>query len=434
MWKCTGKLGRADDLHLKEVEYPQQEYTALIQCLEECLEEFLDCDEKGICIAVICGAEGLSYPNDSLSLLETTMEIARYVSRGQYIGRDGQDTTTLTNDYVCIAIRHDGGNDVDAMLGNLYAGISEILKDISEDTVPINGNDSDVSKAKTAIRIVTCFFGPASKNLQQKDLVSPIGDCLDGSCILDHFPRVKILVFMPLDAYGIFEVPENLFFKQIHSVIRIEDPARVIITRDEYESIKRKLDTAVAKAEELQAQRDAAVAELDAAEAKAEELQAQRDAAVAERDAAVAERDAAKAKVEELTAQVKGLIALVKELQSKLAQKVVGPSLLENSDLQTESMEEPTTTDELMEETALLADHNLVQTVPTEKTHKYIKSDKLNKKETQTEDKNQEAKTPKEDSPPSIDKDDSNNPMKDGRPEAARNPEHDHENDGRDRD
>lgn len=411
MWKCTGKLGRADDLHLKEVEYPSQEYTDLIQCLKECLEEFLDCDERGVCIAVICGAEGPSYPNDSLSLLETTMQIARYVTQGQYINGDGGEIATLSNQYVCIAIRHDGGDDVEAMLGNFYAGISKILKDISEDTEPIEGNDLDVGIAKTVIAMATNYFGPVSNNLQQEVFVQATGKNLDDSRVLNAFPRVKILVFMPENVYEAFGNNTYLFFKQIHSVIRIGDPERVTLL----DKVQR-LTTQVA---ELQAQRDAA-------EAKAEELQAQLDAAEAKAGDLTEQ-------IKDLTDQVKDMTAQLKELRLALTQMALGPSLLENGDLRTDATNETVANVEIMQEGRVWVDPNFEQPhllggkPPTDKQNS---QDSPNKGENLNE---QEDQMKKNLSGPDINKDDSHNPINDDKSNGERERDHDYD-EGRDRD
>lgn len=425
MWKCTGKLGRADDLHLKEVEYPQQKYTDLIQCLKECLEDFLDWSIRGICIAVICGAEGPSYPNDSLSLLDAPMQIARYISQGQYIKRDGQVTTTLTNEYVCIAIRHEGGDDLDAMLGNLYAGISKILKDISEDTVPIQGNDLDVRIAKTVIEMTTNCFGPASNNLQQERFVQGTGKNLDESCVLDHFPCVKILVFMPEDVYEAFGNNTYLFFKQIQYVIRIGDTEKV--------ALQDKVERLMAQVAEKQAQ-------IDAAEAKAEELQAQCDAAVAEAEEQRTQREAVEAKagdlteqIKDLTDQVKDMTAQLKKLRLELTQMTLGHSLLVNSDLRTDATNETVANVEIMQEGRVWVDPNFEQPhlldvkPPTDKQNS---QDSPNKGENLNE---QEHQMKENLGGPDINKDDLHNPINDDKSNGERERDHDYD-EGRDRD
>lgn len=194
--------------------------------LKELLLDFLNDFSPGVHIAVACGAEETWTVNDFAKILVEYRPES--LVNQQVVPFDNEFPLREVIVYcICAAVikKNDGrsGGGVEFFLDN----VSKVLKSISERVDAQGGGDEDVKAAKDAIRRaseeIAELAARVSVRMRSKSRMEEIQADLSNDNVKNGFPIVKIVVFLPEDAFGGFAEEEYYFFSQIERVLHFTE-------------------------------------------------------------------------------------------------------------------------------------------------------------------------------------------------------------------
>lgn len=181
------------------------------------LSDFLRNPKRGIHIAVVCGMDNPWSLNDFAENL-------RQKAGRPVIAYDKESPPeSVVAACICAAVENKQGVQAKALLRYCLEGIEAVLSSIKGHTKPNNGNEDDVKAAHEMISNVERLFqvlAPMISTFMTNEMIPlQIQNNLSSDEVMNGFPTVKLLVFLPEVAYEEFEKQDFYFFRQIEYVL-----------------------------------------------------------------------------------------------------------------------------------------------------------------------------------------------------------------------
>lgn len=210
------------------------------------LSDFLINPKRGIHIAVVCGM-------DNPWSLDDFAEILREKAGRTVISYDKESPPeSVVAACICAAVEKKYSVQAKALLRYFFESIEAVLSSIKTCTKPNNGNEDDVKAAHEMISNVERLFkvlAPMISTFMTNEMIPlQIQNNLSSDEVMNGFPTVKLLVFLPETAYEEFEQQDYFFFRQIEYVLHFS-----ALTRKELANRVKELTNRV---KELEAQQE----------------------------------------------------------------------------------------------------------------------------------------------------------------------------------
>lgn len=220
---CINKLiPRPNSFKLEE----QTDFSAQDTDLTKLLSEFLARgDRGGIHIAVVCGSCNVW----------TSGQLAQFLKEKNPFGKsiiafDKNEPVIVHAAMIC-ATADKIEKDTNQLMGPFFSDIKDVLYLLYKKLEANDDNDQYIEAAKDKMSDVFGVLMYLSRspevNLASEDIAKSITELLSDNAVMNGFPTVKLLIFLPEEAFEKFNDDRFFFFNQIECVLHIMDANQI---------------------------------------------------------------------------------------------------------------------------------------------------------------------------------------------------------------